>query len=72
MSVSGEGQKDVETRTFGELRRDVARLSAVMRKAGIKKGDRVVGGCRGRVSDGRDIEIKEQPAVTVFSPGNLT
>ncbi|KAK2172904.1 hypothetical protein NP493_920g00005 [Ridgeia piscesae] len=40
---TGEGLKDVETRTFGELRCDVARLSAVMRKAGIKKGDRVVG-----------------------------
>ena len=32
------------TRTFGELRRDVAKFAAAMRNAGIKTGDRVVGG----------------------------
>ncbi|KAI0209074.1 Acetoacetyl-CoA synthetase [Lamellibrachia satsuma] len=40
---TGEGQKEVKTRTFGELRRDVAKFAAAMRKAGIKQGDRVVG-----------------------------
>ena len=47
VSVSGEGQKGVKTRTFGELRCDVAKFAAAMRKAGIKQGDRVVGGCVG-------------------------
>ena len=32
------------TRTFAELRQDVAKFGAAMRNSGIKTGDRVVGG----------------------------
>ena len=50
----GEGQTCVTTRTFGELRRDVARFAAAMRNAGIKTGDRVVGGF---VKDRSDVHV---------------
>ena len=45
VDVSVETTTDVKTRTFAELRRDVAVLAAAMRKMGIQKNDRVVGGC---------------------------
>ncbi|XP_076853959.1 LOW QUALITY PROTEIN: acetoacetyl-CoA synthetase [Brachyhypopomus gauderio] len=38
-----EGMEEITKVTFGELRREVARFAAAMRKTGINVGDRVVG-----------------------------
>ena len=38
-----EGTSKHKTRTFAELKKDVAKFAAAMRKMGIKKNDRVVG-----------------------------
>lgn len=43
MTVEGE-TPTYRTRTFAELKRDVAVFAAALRKAGVKKNDRVVGG----------------------------
>ncbi|KAF7687150.1 hypothetical protein HF521_014378 [Silurus meridionalis] len=41
--AAAEGGEEIVKVTFGELRREVARFAASMRKMGIKAGDRVVG-----------------------------
>ncbi|KAB5528783.1 hypothetical protein PHYPO_G00144160 [Pangasianodon hypophthalmus] len=41
--AAAEGREEIIKVTFGELRREVARFAASMRKMGIKAGDRVVG-----------------------------
>ncbi|XP_060763557.1 acetoacetyl-CoA synthetase isoform X2 [Neoarius graeffei] len=41
--AAAEGREEIMKVTFGELRREVARFAASMRKMGIKAGDRVVG-----------------------------
>ncbi|KAM9446237.1 acetoacetyl-CoA synthetase isoform 1-T1 [Clarias gariepinus] len=41
--AAAEGREEIVKVTFGELRREVARFAASMRKMGIKAGDRVVG-----------------------------
>lgn len=41
--AAAEGREEIVKVTFAELRREVARFAASMRKMGIKAGDRVVG-----------------------------
>ena len=41
----GEGKEEIAKVTFEELRQQVALFAAAMRKMGVRRGDRVVGGC---------------------------
>lgn len=41
--AAAEGREEIIKVTFAELRRDVARFAAAMRKMGVRTGDRVVG-----------------------------
>lgn len=47
LAPPGEGSEEIAKVTFQELRQQVALFAAAMRKMGVKKGDRVVGECRG-------------------------
>lgn len=41
--ATGEGQTEVKTKTFKELKQSVALFASAMRRFGVEKGDRVVG-----------------------------